>query len=133
MVEMLEAADILRKATERSFVIIDEIGRGTAPAEGTAIAFACLDHLYRVNKSRTLFATHFHEIVDWTRKYKKIGYYCTELDEAQDGSFTYVHKLKQGVNKNSHALKVAKLAGREMGVRGDLIKRLLTNWCRNTG
>ncbi|KAI5786397.1 muts domain V-domain-containing protein [Peziza echinospora] len=111
MVEMLEASDILRKATPRSFVIIDEIGRGTSPAEGTAIAFACLDHLYRVNQSRTLFATHFHEIVDWTTDYKEIGYYCTDIQENSSGSFTYIHALRKGVNRDSHALKVAQLAG----------------------
>jgi len=112
MVEMLEASDILRKATPRSFVIIDEIGRGTSPAEGTAIAFACLDHLYRVNQSRTLFATHFHEIVDWTSPYKEIGYYCTDIQENSSGAFTYIHALRKGVNRDSHALKVAQLAGK---------------------
>jgi len=111
MVEMLETSNILRKATSKSFVIIDELGRGTAPAEGSAIAFACLSHLYKVNKSRTLFATHFHDVADLTHSYKKIGYYCTDVQEHEDGGFTYVHKLREGVNSNSHALIVARLAG----------------------
>ncbi|RPB20262.1 hypothetical protein L211DRAFT_813503 [Terfezia boudieri ATCC MYA-4762] len=111
MIEMLETANILRKATSKSFVIIDELGRGTAPTEGSAIAFACLAHLYEVNKSRTLFATHFHDVADWTHRYRKVGYYCTDVQEHEDGGFTYVHKLRKGVNSNSHALIVAKLAG----------------------
>lgn len=111
MVEMLETANILKKATSKSFVIVDEIGRGTTPSEGSAIAFACLCHLYKVNKSRTLFATHFHKITDWTRSYNKIGYYCTDIQEDKGGGFIYIHKLKTGVNREAHALKVAKLAG----------------------
>ncbi|KAF8469087.1 muts domain V [Kalaharituber pfeilii] len=112
MVEMLETANILRSATPRSFVIVDEIGRGTTPIEGSVIAFACLHHLYTVNKSRTLFATHFHNVAAWaTRSYKKIGYYCTDVQEDENGGFTYIHKLRKGVNRQPHALKVAMLAG----------------------
>ena len=85
MVEMLETANILRKATPKSFVIVDEIGRGTTPTEGSVIAFACLDHLYQVNKSRTLFATHFHDVATWAHSYKRIGYYCTDVHEDTDG------------------------------------------------
>ena len=108
---MLETANILRKATSKSFVIIDELGRGTAPIEGSVISFACLTHLYKVNKSRTLFATHFHDVAGWTLLYKNVGYYCTDVQEHEDGGFTYVHKLRKGVNSNSHALIVARLAG----------------------
>jgi len=62
MVEMLEAGQILNNATSRSLVIMDEIGRGTATTDGLAIAWATFHHLYHVNKSRTLFATHFREV-----------------------------------------------------------------------
>ena len=62
MVEMVETAAILNQATERSLVILDEIGRGTATFDGLSIAFACVEHLNGVNRSRTLFATHFHEL-----------------------------------------------------------------------
>ena len=62
MVEMVETAAILNQATERSLVILDEIGRGTATFDGLSIAFACVEHLNAVNRSRTLFATHFHEL-----------------------------------------------------------------------
>jgi DNA mismatch repair ATPase MutS len=64
MVEMAETASILQHATERSLVIMDEVGRGTATLDGCAIAYATLHHLYHVNKCRTLFATHYHELAD---------------------------------------------------------------------
>jgi len=112
MVEMLETANILRSATQRSFVIMDEIGRGTASRDGLAIAYATLNHLVQVNKSRTLFATHFHELADMVEMEKKVACYCTDVSEDLDGrGWSYVHKLRKGVNRESHALKVARLAG----------------------
>jgi DNA mismatch repair ATPase MutS len=111
MVEMLETAAILKHATARSFVIMDEVGRGTTPEDGTAIGFACLHYLHNVNKSRTLFATHFHALADMTGDFDHLGRYCTDVKETPDGSFSFVHKLKPGVNRHSHALKVARLAG----------------------
>lgn len=115
MVEMLESAAILKNATSRSFVIMDEIGRGTTPTDGVAVAFACLHHLYHVNKCRALFATHFHKLVDLTEgnKMDAVGFYCTDVgvDGETDGAFRYMYKLKEGINRQSHALKVAKLAG----------------------
>ena len=62
MVEMVETAAILNQATKRSLVILDEIGRGTATFDGLSIAWACLEHLHEINRSRALFATHFHEL-----------------------------------------------------------------------
>ena len=113
MVEMLETATILKHATQRSFVIMDEIGRGTTPEDGTAVAFACLHQLYHVNKCRTLFATHFHDLTDMVGKEEMegVGFYCTDVREDGQGAFRYDHRLREGVNKRSHALKVAKLAG----------------------
>ncbi|QSZ29916.1 hypothetical protein DSL72_004434 [Monilinia vaccinii-corymbosi] len=115
MVEMLESAAILKNATSRSFVIMDEIGRGTTPNDGTAVAFACLHHLYHVNKCRVLFATHFHALVDLIEKKNMdaVGFYCTDVEEggSTNEAFRYMYKLKGGINKQSHALKVAKLAG----------------------
>jgi DNA mismatch repair ATPase MutS len=113
MVEMLETATILKHATSRSFVIMDEIGRGTTSEDGTAVAFACLHHLYHVNKCRTLFATHFHDLTDMVVKEDMdgVGFYCTDVEEDGKGAFRYVHRLREGVNKRSHALKVARLAG----------------------
>src|SRR3546814_9706140 len=62
MVEMVEAAAILNQATERSLVILDEIGRGTATFDGLSIAWACVEHLHETNRCRALFATHYHEL-----------------------------------------------------------------------
>lgn len=111
MLEMLEVSNILRQATGRTLVIMDEVGRGTSPISGEAVSFATLDHLTKVNKCRTLFATHFHSLGDMARKEgMEIEEWCTGIEEDRDG-FRYLYKLRRGVNKESHALKVAKLAG----------------------
>jgi len=111
MVEMLETAEILKQATPRSFVIMDEVGRGTTPEDGVAVGYACLYHLHNINRCRTLFATHFHALVDMTRGLDRVGCYCTDVAEEDDGSWSFVHRMRRGVNTNSHALKVAQLAG----------------------
>ena len=118
MVEMLETAQILKQATPRSFVIMDEIGRGTTPEDGTAVAFACLQHLVKVNQCRTLFATHFHNVAELAeadglcaQQGGHVHFYCTDVEEDGAGGFIYVHKLRKGINRQSHALKVARLAG----------------------
>ncbi|KAM0667598.1 hypothetical protein ACQRIU_003463 [Beauveria bassiana] len=118
MVEMLETAHILKHATPRSFVIMDEIGRGTTPEDGTAVSYACLHHLVAVNQCRTLFATHFHSIADLAAadglcdpNHGAVQLYCTDIEEDADGGFVYVHKLQRGINHKSHALKVARRAG----------------------
>ncbi|OJD30956.1 2 protein [Diplodia corticola] len=111
MVEMLETAEILKQATPRSFVIMDEVGRGTTPEDGIAVGYACLHHLYHVNRCRALFATHFHRLADMTAGWEKMGCYCTDVEEGADGTFAYVHRLRKGVNRKSHALKVARVAG----------------------
>lgn len=116
MVEMMETSLILRHATERSFVIMDEVGRGTTPEDGVAVGYAVLEHLRAVNKCRALFATHFHGLADMTASWKEIGAYCTDVKEERDGGFIYDHRLRRGVNRESHALKVARLAGMPEGV-----------------
>ena len=90
---------------------MDEVGRGTTPEDGIALGFSCLHHLHHRNQSRALFATHFHALADMTKDFKKVSCYCTDVQAENDGSFTYVHRLRRGVNRNSHALKVARLAG----------------------
>lgn len=117
MVEMLETAHILRAATSRSFVVMDEVGRGTTPEDGVAVGFACLEYLARVNGCRTLFATHFHRLADLTSGWGGVGCYCTDVREGEGGGWAYVHRLRRGVNRRSHALKVARLAGRS-SIRG---------------
>ncbi|PFH54668.1 hypothetical protein AMATHDRAFT_72435 [Amanita thiersii Skay4041] len=120
MVEMLETADILRRATPRSLVIMDEVGRGTTVRDGLAIAFATVQHLSEANQCRALFATHFHELADMLG-YRSNGihelhphhirFYCTDVKETDDNQFTYTYRLRPGVNRDSHGLKVAQLAG----------------------
>lgn len=112
MVEMVETATILKQATSRSFVIMDEIGRGTTSEDGVAVGYACLHYLYHTTGCRTLFATHFHVLADMTWDWEGLGCYCTDVSESTSGSFSYVHRLRPGVNRQSHALKVAKLAGK---------------------
>ncbi|KAI4730761.1 hypothetical protein E4T49_01251 [Aureobasidium sp. EXF-10728] len=114
MVEMLEVADILNQATSHSFIIMDEVGRGTTPEDGVAVGYACLHHLHNTTQCRTLFATHFHSLVDMTKGFDRLACYCTDVAEEEDGSWVYVHKLREGVNRSSHALKVAKLAGESL-------------------
>ncbi|PNS20187.1 hypothetical protein CAC42_5637 [Sphaceloma murrayae] len=109
MVEMVEVADILNNATTRSFVVMDEVGRGTTPEDGVAVGFACLKYLHDRVGCRTLFATHFHALADMTRG-MAVGTWCTDVQESPEG-WNYVHRLREGVNRESHALKVAGLAG----------------------
>lgn len=113
MVEMLETSHILKHATPRSFVIMDEVGRGTAPKDGIAVAYACLHHLYTTNRCRGLFATHFHDLCDLVSEFEDVCCYCTDVEEdIAAGSFSFDHRLREGVNRKSHALKVARLAGK---------------------
>lgn len=111
MVEMVETAAILRNATPRSLVIMDEVGRGTTPRDGISVAYATLHHLVHVNKCRTLFATHFHELVDMSADEKAVGCYCTDIKVESGGQWSYVHKLRKGANRESHAMRVARMAG----------------------
>ncbi|KAK6351902.1 DNA mismatch repair ATPase msh1 [Orbilia javanica] len=122
MVEMMETAYILKNATPRSFVIMDEVGRGTTVDDGFAIAGGVVRYLWEVCGCRVLFATHFHGIVELVRKWegevgvgvegrKKVGAYCTDLVEDGKGGWVFVHKLRKGVNRKSHAVKVARMAG----------------------
>ncbi|KJA26143.1 hypothetical protein HYPSUDRAFT_1067724 [Hypholoma sublateritium FD-334 SS-4] len=120
MVEMLETADILRRATYKSLVIMDEVGRGTTVKDGLAIAFGALHHLITTNKSRCLFATHFHELAEMVGNvdniqgsgaFQNVRFYCSDVDDAGDGHFAYAYRLKPGINHDSHGLKVAGLAG----------------------
>ena len=111
MMEMLETAAILNQATPRSFVLVDELGRGTTPEAGVAVGFACLHHLHYYNKSRVLFATHFHALADMSKGFESLSCHCTNVVEEPNGGFSYLHRLREGVNRESHALKVAQLAG----------------------
>ena len=112
-VELDETALILKHATEKSLVILDELGRGTATFDGMAIAHAVLDHLVKVTKCRALFATHYHAL---TRAYERpnaaVALYhmaCVVDDATRDVTFLY--KFTTGACNRSHGVHVARLAG----------------------
>ena len=110
MVEMVETARILNQATPRSFVILDEIGRGTATFDGLSIAWACVEHLHGVNGSRALFATHYHELTALASTLEGVGMVTMQVKEWQD-EIVFLHKVVQGAADRSYGIHVAKLAG----------------------
>jgi DNA mismatch repair protein MutS len=110
MVEMVETAAILNQATPRSLVILDEIGRGTATYDGLAIAWAAAEHLHETNKSRALFATHYHEMVALAERLKSMACYTMKVREWND-SIVFLHEVISGVADRSYGIHVAKLAG----------------------
>ncbi|OMJ22370.1 DNA mismatch repair protein MutS [Smittium culicis] len=130
MVEMKEAAEILNNATERSLVIMDEIGRGTSVTDGMSIAFASLGFLHTKVKCMTLFATHYHEITKFFQeksKFKNIKMMQTAIVEVKgkkkkDSTFSYIHKIKPGVCQKSHGIYVAQSAGIPKSVIDDAKK-----------
>ena len=110
MIEMLETATILNQATEKSFVILDEIGRGTSTVDGLSIAWATLEYLHKNNKSRTLFATHFHELTVLERTLPKLCNLTVKIKELED-NIIFLHKIIKGKANHSFGIEVAKLAG----------------------
>jgi DNA mismatch repair protein MutS len=110
MVEMVETAAILNQATERSLVILDEIGRGTATFDGLSIAYACVEHLNDVNRSRTLFATHFHELTQLSQKLPRLFNLTMRVREWK-GSLVFLHEVAPGAADRSYGIQVARLAG----------------------
>jgi DNA mismatch repair protein MutS len=110
MVEMQEAANILNNATDRSLILLDEVGRGTATFDGISIAWAIAEYLHNKIKAKTLFATHYHELQQLDNLYNGIKNYQVEVVESgKDVIFT--HKLSRGGSDNSFGIHVAKIAG----------------------
>ncbi|MDG1859302.1 MAG: hypothetical protein P8I94_09375, partial [Emcibacteraceae bacterium] len=110
MVEMVETAAILNQSSERSLVILDEIGRGTATYDGLSIAWAAVEHLHEVNKARGLFATHYHEMTALSDKLKQLALYYMKVKE-WDGEVIFLHEVAAGSADRSYGIQVAKLAG----------------------
>ena len=110
MVEMVETATILNQATEKSLVILDEIGRGTATYDGLSIAWACVEYLCDTNKCRGLFATHYHELNALTDTIDTLKSYSMAVKE-WDGKVIFLHSVKKGCAEGSYGIYVAKLAG----------------------
>lgn len=110
MVEMVETAAILNQADERSLVILDEIGRGTATFDGLSIAWAAIEHLHEHNKCRALFATHFHELTALSTKLPRLHNATVRVKEWQ-GEVVFLHEVVPGAADRSYGIQVAKLAG----------------------
>ncbi|UAT43172.1 DNA mismatch repair protein MutS [Anaplasmataceae bacterium AB001_6] len=110
MVEMEETASIINGATDRSFVILDEIGRGTSLRDGVAIAAAVIEYLHDNNKCRSIFATHYHELSDLEDTLPSMKNYFMEVDDIE-GKIVFNYKILQGVSSDSYGIAVAKIAG----------------------
>ena len=110
MVEMVETAAILNQADHRALVILDEIGRGTATYDGLSIAWATLEHLHDVNKSRSLFATHYHELTALAGKLDRVENATVAVKEWQ-GEVIFLHEVIKGAADRSYGVQVAQLAG----------------------
>ncbi len=110
MVEMLETAQILRRATRRSLILLDEIGRGTSTFDGLSIAWAVAEYLHDRVRARTLFATHYHELTDLERTKPGVRNLSVAVKEWND-EILFLRKLVEGGTSRSYGIQVAKLAG----------------------
>lgn len=112
MIEMTEVANILRNATSRSLLILDEIGRGTSTFDGLAIAWAVIEHISdtKLCGAKTLFATHYHELTELEGKISGVNNYCIAVKEKGD-DIVFLRKIVKGGADKSYGIQVAKLAG----------------------
>ena len=112
MVEMNEAADILNNLSPRSLVLFDELGRGTSTYDGISIAWAIVEHIHEhpKAKARTLFATHYHELNEMEKSFKRIKNYNVSVKEI-DNKVIFLRKLERGGSEHSFGIHVAKMAG----------------------
>ncbi len=124
MVEMVETAAILNQATDRSLVILDEIGRGTATFDGLSIAWSAIEHLHEVNRCRALFATHYHELTALAERLPRLANATLRVTE-WNGDVVFLHEVVPGAADRSYGLQVARLAGLPPAVI-DRAKTILT-------
>ncbi len=110
MVEMNETANILNHATEKSLILLDEVGRGTSTFDGLSIAWAIAEYLSKEIKGKTIFATHYHELNELAHKIPKIANFQTIVEEKAD-SLVFLHQIRPGGASKSYGIEVAKLAG----------------------
>jgi DNA mismatch repair protein MutS len=110
MVEMTEAANILHNATSKSLILMDEIGRGTSTFDGLSLAWAVARHIARVNRSFTLFATHYFELTSLANEVDGCANVHLDATEHRDG-IVFLHAVKEGPASRSYGLAVAQLAG----------------------
>ena len=112
MVEMTEVANILRNATPKSLLILDEIGRGTSTFDGLSIAWAVVEHIANTKLlgAKTLFATHYHELTELEGTLDGVNNYCIAVKEKGD-DIVFLRKIIKGGADKSYGIQVAKLAG----------------------
>lgn len=110
MVEMVETAAILTQASENSFVILDEVGRGTSTFDGLAIAWAAVEHLHNTNRCRTLFATHYHELTDLAESLPSAANLSLRAKEWKN-ELVFLHDVQPGAADKSYGVQVARMAG----------------------
>ncbi len=115
MVEMTETAVILNTATPRSFIVLDEIGRGTATYDGLALAWAVVEHIHTRTRARTLFATHYHELTELAEQLEGVRNLKVSVKEAGD-HIIFLRKVEPGRADRSYGIEVARLAGLPLGV-----------------
>jgi DNA mismatch repair protein MutS len=110
MVEMIEAATILNCSTDRSLLILDEIGRGTSTFDGLSIAWAVVEYIHAHSRAKTLFATHYHQLTDLDRMLPRLKNYHFTAEE-RDGEVVFLRKVVDGSTDRSYGIQVAALAG----------------------
>ena len=126
MVEMSETANILNHATERSLVVLDEVGRGTSTFDGLSLAWSILEHLHNRIGAKTLFATHYHELTTLSERLDRLGNYQVSVREWKD-RILFVRKILPGGADRSYGIQVARLAGIPAPVldrAGEILSRL---------
>jgi DNA mismatch repair protein MutS len=126
MVEMVETATILHQSGPRSFVVLDEIGRGTATYDGMSLAWAIVEHLHDVNRCRGLFATHYHELTALAARLPSLSCHSMRVKEWQ-GEVVFLHEVTAGAADRSYGIHVARLAGLPEAVLGraeEVLQRL---------
>ena len=130
MVEMNEAANILNNISERSLILLDEIGRGTSTYDGVSIAWAIAEYLHQhASQAKTLFATHYHELNEMTLNFERIKNFHVSIQENK-GNIIFLRKLVPGGSEHSFGIHVAKLAGMPSKVvnrAGEILKTLESN------
>lgn len=128
MVEMTEVASIVNEATDKSLIILDEIGRGTSTFDGMSIAWSVVEYINDKIKAKTLFATHYHELTELENKISGVENYNVVVEE-NDGDVKFIRKIEKGNAKKSYGIAVAKLAGlpNEIIKRANEILALLEN------
>ena len=112
MVEMQETSEMLRGATHRSLLILDEVGRGTGTFDGLSLAQAILEYILNTCQSLTLFATHYHQLTEMVKSFPQLKNAHMQVEgNPQSGRIEFLYQLKEGATRQSYGIHVARLAG----------------------